>query len=68
MRRLRVLVTIALCLIVACGKSESSAPNAEPARDPAVAAPDPCANTKPHGVLRWIEDDFASALACAKAT
>jgi thioredoxin-like negative regulator of GroEL len=64
MRGACVLVLLAA---IACGKSESSAPNNPEPREPIVAA-DPCSKAKPHGAMRWFEDDYASALACAKAT
>jgi thioredoxin-like negative regulator of GroEL len=33
----------------------------------ASAASAACASAKPHGTFRWIEDDYAAALACARA-
>ena len=32
------------------------------------SATGPCTGTKAHGPLSWFEDDYAAALACAKAT
>jgi thioredoxin-like negative regulator of GroEL len=50
----------------ACGK-RSEAP-AEKAGSAAMAAADPaCEKAEKHGDLAWLEDDYASALACAKS-
>src|SRR5687767_5077786 len=59
----RTALALALLVLIGCKKHEP-APDKE-AR-PAVAATDPCAKAKPHGVLSWIVDDYAAALACAK--
>ncbi len=61
MRRLSVLL-----VVVGCAKSE---PKSEPqvTEKPDVVATDPCAKAEPHGAMAWIEDDYTSALACAKA-
>jgi thioredoxin-like negative regulator of GroEL len=56
-------VLFAALLLVGC-KSEK-APTANQAAKP-IAAP-ACAKAKPHGPLAWFEDDYASALACAKS-
>ncbi len=68
MQRFSVALAVAA---IACGKSESSAPapNGRAAPEPTkpVAVADPCAKAEQHGAMKWIEDDFASALACAKA-
>ncbi|HEU0031678.1 MAG TPA: thioredoxin family protein [Kofleriaceae bacterium] len=68
---MRVLVPALLVVAAAC-KQESSAP-APKTTEPAAAAPkqmvyagDPCAKAKPHGAMAWIEDDYPSAIACAK--
>jgi thioredoxin-like negative regulator of GroEL len=59
MRRLALLA----CVIgFACKGSEKSEPPA--AKEPAAASA--CAKAKQHGTLAWIEDDYASALACAR--
>ena len=51
------------CLIgLACKKDE---PAAKPVAT--TQAADPCAKAEAHGTLKWIADDYASALACARA-
>lgn len=57
---MRRLVLIAV-LLVACKKEES-----KPAATKTGEA-DPCAKAHVEGPLAWIKDDYASALACAKA-
>jgi thioredoxin-like negative regulator of GroEL len=61
----RLLVLLAITAL-GCNRDRSEA-NPPPA--PAVAAaPSPaCAKAKQHGTFAWIEDDYASALACAKS-
>ena len=55
-----------LAVLIAC-KSHPGAPKQEPAPAPAVASgQDPCAKTKPVGQMQWIDDDYTSAVACAK--
>jgi thioredoxin-like negative regulator of GroEL len=65
-------VFLLLPIAVACGKSESKTRlepvDVVPGSRPVAVATDPCAKGKQHGVMKWIEDDFPSALACAKAT
>lgn len=56
---------LALLVTSAC-KRDREPPAAGSASATPVTAPDPCARAKPHGVFAWIEDDYASALACAK--
>jgi len=60
---MRRLALFACLLAFACKRRE-------PAADKAVATPPApsaaCAKAKPHGALAWIEDDYASALACAR--
>lgn len=54
-------VVLAALLLVGC-KSDKG-PAAEKAAKPIAE----CAKAKPHGPLAWFEDDYASALACAKS-
>jgi thioredoxin-like negative regulator of GroEL len=66
----RISVAIALS-VIACGKSESSAPPPKPEPVKPVATPpadDPCSFAKPHGAMPWIEDKFDKAVACATQT
>lgn len=58
------------CIAIAC-KGGDKAPANPPKTQVAPAPPekpavDPCKNEKADGPLRWIADDYASALACAK--
>jgi thioredoxin-like negative regulator of GroEL len=62
MRRLMSSVAIAACVLGACKKTSNPEPGAAK-----TAESDPCAKAKVEGPLAWIHDDFASALACAKA-
>ena len=64
---MRFSIALAIALL-ACGKSESSGPAPKPEQQPTAAKPDPCSKAKQHGAMKWIEDDFASALACAEST
>lgn len=62
-----LLVTVSL---VACSRSKDSPPatDSAPAKaDPAKVAAEVCAGATPHGPLRWFHDDYARALACARA-
>lgn len=54
------LALLACLLGLACKKDEQAKPVAT------TQAPDPCAKAEPHGTLKWIADDYASALACAR--
>lgn len=63
-RRIPAPLMLALLVTSAC-KRDREKPAASGSGPPAAAA-DPCAKAKPHGVFAWIEDDYASALACAK--
>jgi thioredoxin-like negative regulator of GroEL len=56
---------LALLVTSACKRDREKPPAAGSASAAPVAA-DPCAKAKAHGVFAWIEDDYASALACAK--
>ncbi|MDX2087687.1 MAG: thioredoxin family protein [Kofleriaceae bacterium] len=56
-------VLLAALLLVGC-KSDTG-PAADKAAKPLADAS--CAKAKPHGPLAWFEDDYASALACAKS-
>ncbi len=58
----RLLVAIAILGAACKGKDKDPAGGA-----PSAAASPACAQAKPHGPLRWIEDDYGAALACAKA-
>ena len=50
------------CLVgLACKKDDPSGKSAAKA-----TAGDPCAKAEQHGTLKWIADDYTSALACAK--
>jgi len=56
----------------ACNKKDPEAnapqPATERAADPAAGpVAEACAKAKPDGAVAWIEDDYAAALACAKA-
>jgi thioredoxin-like negative regulator of GroEL len=60
---------VVLPLAIACSKSESKV-RLEPEPVTATATrntPDPCSEAKPHGTMKWIENNYAAALACAKA-
>jgi len=48
-------VAIVAALLTACGSKEKP-----------VASPDACAGTETKGPLRWFEDNWAGAVACAK--
>ena len=62
----RLLLVIAV--LAGCKGKESDSGSARAASpkptDPGAEA---CAKAKPHGPLAWFEDDYAGALACAKA-
>lgn len=60
------MITIGL-VAVACKKEPAA--KAEPSTAASAPAPagDPCAKAIPAGPLSWIHDDYAAALACAKA-
>jgi len=56
------LALLACVLGLGCKKSEPT----ENAAATKPAAGSPCAKAEPRGPLAWIEDDYASALACAR--
>ena len=60
MSRLVLLV----CLLAAACKRSAPADDKAVAKPPAPSTA--CAKAKQHGSLAWIEDDYASALACAR--
>lgn len=51
-------------LVAACGKKDDDKAAGKGA---AATTPAACAKAVPHGAVPWIEDDYAAALACAKA-
>lgn len=62
MYRLLFLIPV---LAIGCGKKSSeSAPAGEPAKEAKASAA--CSKAKLEGPIAWIEDDYPSALACAK--
>ncbi|HEV7554397.1 MAG TPA: thioredoxin family protein, partial [Kofleriaceae bacterium] len=61
----RALVAVVL-LVGACSKDANSESGKAKRVEP-VAAADPCAKAVKEGPMAWIADDYASALACAKA-
>lgn len=70
---MRTVVAVAAALaLTACKKKEAPAGAPQPgtavATGAATAATGPCTGAKAHGPLAWFEDDYAAALACAKAT
>lgn len=64
------LICMPILAALGCGRSESKTrlEPVEPLPAPKPALADPCAKAKQHGAMKWIEDDFASALSCAKQT
>ena len=60
------LLVLALLVTSACKRDREKPPATGSGSATPVAAADPCAKAKPHGVFAWIEDDYDSALACAK--
>lgn len=67
----RWFAPLAIAAMSACGNTaDSPPPGAEtkpsPTRAPAPAAADACAKAVAHGPLKWFEDDYPGALACAK--
>ena len=63
----RLLALIPLVMFACSRDREAPAKAPEPSPDKAPAAvADPCSKARPHGPLAWIEDDYASALACAR--
>ncbi|MBZ0238104.1 MAG: thioredoxin family protein [Deltaproteobacteria bacterium] len=62
------LLSFSLAL-VGCKKSGDEAKGGSAASGAGVAsATGPCTGAEAHGPLAWFEDDYAAALACAKAT
>ena len=70
---MRHLLGVAALLALACaackgqGKDKHEAPPA-PTTGSQAAAPDACAGAEAHGPLRWFEDQYDKARACAQAT
>lgn len=66
MHRLFVVLPLAA---IACSKSESKVRlEPEPVADKRPKpGPDPCAEAKPHGAMKWIQNNYVAALGCAKA-
>ncbi|MEO8700697.1 MAG: thioredoxin family protein [Kofleriaceae bacterium] len=60
----RLVVLVAL---VSCNRDSKDATPSPKVADPVTVVSAACAKAKQHGAFAWIEDDYASALECAKS-
>lgn len=62
-----LVLSVALLGVAGCKKAETARDEKPAATKTESAANDPCAKAKREGALAWIHDDYAAAVACAKA-
>ncbi len=68
MRTAAVALAVSLSLLGCKKKSDDARGGSGASGASASSATGPCTGAKAHGPLAWFEDDYAAALACAKAT